>query len=154
MSLQSVKKEFDKKGFDFEIKVMDDDTSTVELAAEALSVEPGRIAKTLIFKSKEEEFVIVVAKGDAKVDNKKFKSEFNFKPRFLDYSLVEEVTGHPAGGVCPFGLKNEIPIFLDVSLKIYDHVFPAAGTKNSAVKISPDELEFATGGKWVDVCKE
>lgn len=154
MSLESVQNEFKEKGFTFEIKVMEEDTSTVELAASALSVEPGRIAKTLIFKNKEDDFVIVVAKGDAKIDNKKFKKELSFKPRFLDFALVEEITGHPAGGVCPFGLKNEIPIYLDVSLKVYDYVFPAAGTKNSAVKITPDELEYATGGKWVDVCIE
>jgi prolyl-tRNA editing enzyme YbaK/EbsC (Cys-tRNA(Pro) deacylase) len=98
--------------------------------------------------------MLVVTAGDAKIDNSKFKNEFDFKARMLSPEEVLEFTGHAIGGVCPFGLKNNIPVFLDVSLKRFDAVYPACGSSNSAIKLSLSELEeYSKGKKWVDVCK-
>ncbi len=126
-------------------------TATVEKAAAALNCEPGRIAKTLSFKTKEG-VLVVLAMGCARVSNQKFKDFFKEKPRFLHSEEVQNLTGHPIGGVCPFALKEGVKIYLDESLKTFDPVYPAAGAPNNAVKISLADLQRVTGGEWVDVC--
>ena len=153
MALQDVKRYFQEKGLDYEVLEFETSTATVELAAQAVGVEPGMIAKTMSFKLKNNENILVLTAGDKRVDNKKFKAAFQSKGKMLDHDEVMEITGHPVGGVCPFGLKNNIPVYLDISLKKYQYVYPAAGSPNSAVKLTPAELYSITQGKWVDVCK-
>lgn len=126
-------------------------SATVELAAQAIGCEPGRIAKTLSFKTLNGPIVIVVM-GAARVDNKKFKETFGEKAKFLQGEEVFELTGHPIGGVCPFALKEGVKIYLDESLKQFDPIYPAAGAGNNAIKISLEELEKVTSGTWIDVC--
>ncbi|MGQ9557836.1 MAG: YbaK/EbsC family protein [Desulfurispora sp.] len=129
-------------------------SATVELAARALGVEPARIAKTLAFKSDADALLVVTA-GDARVDNKKFKAAFGQKPRMLTPEETLEFTGHAVGGVCPFGLKKELPVYLDVSLKRFKTIFPACGSSNSAIELTCTELEeYAKSRGWVDVCRE
>ncbi|MEA4962464.1 YbaK/EbsC family protein [Lutispora sp.] len=152
MSIESVKKQFKDEGLPLEVIEMDTSTATVELAAAALGVEPARIAKTMAFRLKDRD-ILLLAKGDVKVDNRKFKDNFTEKPRFISLDDLEEATGHPAGGVCPFGLIKPLDIYLDESLKVFDYVFPAGGGANTAVKISVDYLAEVTKGIWVDVCK-
>lgn len=152
MSLQSVQEFFKAKQLDIPIIELAVSTATVALAAQAHGVEPGRIAKTLSFRLNDGRVVLVVARGDARIDNKKFKNAFG-KGKMLGLEEVSEITGHPVGGVCPFGLANPLPIYLDVSLKIYDIVIPAAGSVNSAVRISPEKMADITQALWVDVCQ-
>jgi prolyl-tRNA editing enzyme YbaK/EbsC (Cys-tRNA(Pro) deacylase) len=132
---------------------MDESTSTVPLAAKALGVEEGRIAKTMSFSIKDS-VILILARGDKRIDNKKYKKEFSVKARFLSQDKVPELTGYPVGGVCPFAVKEGISIYLDISLKDFDHVYPAAGSPNNAVKITIPDLEWVTGGRWVDVCED
>lgn len=153
MSLESVKKHLDEANLGLEIMEMDGSTATVELAAEAIGVEPGQIAKTMALKLGDKN-VLIVSKGDSKIDNRKYKDCFKSKAKMLSSDEVLEITGHPVGGVCPFGLKNPIKVYLDNSLKKYDYVYPAAGSKNSAVKITLEQLQNITNGEWIDVCKE
>ncbi|GFR35696.1 YbaK/EbsC family protein [Thermobrachium celere] len=153
MSIEKVKEYFRK--FDKEKDIMELSTSsaTVELAARALNVEEGRIAKSLALK-KGEEVIMLVTAGDAKIDNAKFKSEFGVKPKMLSVEETFEYTGHEVGGVCPFALKYNIPVYLDISLKRFQTVFPACGSHNSAIELTCDELDFySKNNKWVDVCK-
>ena len=153
MSLESVKKYFkDNELLDLHILETDASTATVELAAKAHGVEPALIAKTMAFGLKDRE-ILIVTKGDARIDNRKFKDCFHEKATMLNYEAVLEITGHPVGGVCPFGLKNPLGIYLDTSMKEFEYVYPAAGSPNSAVKITPDRLQEVTGGTWIDVCK-
>lgn len=152
MSLQTVREFFQEKQLQLPIIELDVSTATVALAAEAHGVEPGRIAKTLSFRLNDDKVVLVVAKGDARIDNQKFKSTFG-KGKMLGLEEVVSMTGHPVGGVCPFGLATPLPVFLDVSLQAYDEVIPAAGSVNSAVKISPELMLQITQGQWVDVCQ-
>ncbi len=153
MSLESVKKYFDdNKLLDLHILETQESTATVELAAKAHGVEPALIAKTMAFGLKDRK-ILIVTKGDARIDNRKFKDYFHEKASMLNHEEVLEVTGHPVGGVCPFGLKNPMDIHLDISMKEFEYVYPAAGSTNSAVKITPDRLQEVTGGIWVDVCK-
>lgn len=153
MSVESVRKFFIENGYtDLKILETEQSSATVELAAKAHGVEPALIAKTMAFGLKDKE-IIIVTKGDARIDNRKFKDYFHEKASMLSYDKVLEITGHPVGGVCPFGLKNSMDIYLDVSMKEFEYVYPAAGSANSAVKISPDRLQEVTGGTWVDVCK-
>lgn len=152
MSLQSVREFFQEKQLQLPIIELDVSTATVALAAEAHGVEPGRIAKTLSFRLNDDKVVLVVAKGDARIDNQKFKSTFG-KGKMLGLEEVVSMTGHPVGGVCPFGLATPLPVFLDVSLQAYDEVIPAAGSVNSAVKINPELMLQITQGQWVDVCQ-
>jgi prolyl-tRNA editing enzyme YbaK/EbsC (Cys-tRNA(Pro) deacylase) len=152
MSLLSVQEFFKAKQLDIPIIELTVSTATVALAAEAHGVEPGRIAKTLSFKLNNGRVVLVVARGDARIDNKKFKDAFG-KGKMLGVEEVAEITGHPVGGVCPFGLANPLPVYLDVSLKVYDIVIPAAGSVNSAVRISPEKMADITQAQWVDVCQ-
>jgi len=153
MGVEQVKKYFLERNLNYEVLEFEASTATVELAAQALGVEPGLIAKTMSFKVKDDVCLLVLAAGDKRVDNRKFKEVFNSKGRMLDLNEVVEITGHPVGGVCPFGLKNSLPVYLDVSLQAYQYVYPAAGSPQSAVKMTPGELQEVTGGTWVDVCK-
>jgi prolyl-tRNA editing enzyme YbaK/EbsC (Cys-tRNA(Pro) deacylase) len=152
MSIESVKKQFKEEGLPLEVIELDTSTATVELAAAALGVEPARIAKTMAFRLKDRD-ILLLTKGDVKVDNRKFKDYFKEKARFISPEDVEEATGHPVGGVCPFGLIKPLDIYLDESLKVFDYVYPAGGGPNTAVKISVDYLAEVTKGTWVDVCK-
>jgi prolyl-tRNA editing enzyme YbaK/EbsC (Cys-tRNA(Pro) deacylase) len=152
MSLQSVKDFFSAHQLDIEIIELDVSTATVALAAEAHGVEPGQIAKTLAFQLNDGRVVLVVAKGDARIDNQKFKGQFG-KGKMLGLDDVSKITGHPVGGVCPFGLASPLPVYLDVSLKIYSEVIPAAGSINSAVRISPEKMADITQAEWVNVCQ-
>ncbi len=127
-------------------------SATVELAAAAAGCEPGRIAKSLSFKTSQGPMVVVVM-GTARIDNQKFKKQFGEKARFPHAEEVEELIGHPVGGVCPFAVKPGVKICLDESLRAFDPVYPAAGAANNAVCISLADLEKITGGAWVDVCK-
>lgn len=151
MSLQSVRQFFADRAPEIDIIELNQSTATVALAAAAHNVEPGQIAKTLSLKIKNE-VVLVVAKGDARLDNKKLKSTFGAKARMLSSDEVVTLTGHPVGGVCPFGLENPLAVYCDVSLKLYDEVLPAAGAIHSAVRISPQRMAELTQAKWIDVC--
>ena len=127
-------------------------TATVDTAALALGVEPGRIAKTLAVRVGDR-VVLVVARGDARLDNQKCKAEFSGRPRMLGSEETLELTGHPVGGVCPFGLATPLPVYLDASLKPYDTVYPAGGSLNTSVRVTPDRLFELVGERWVDVMR-
>ncbi|WP_352420489.1 YbaK/EbsC family protein [Proteiniborus sp.] len=152
MTVESVKNHIEKAGLDLEITEMDKSTATVELAANTLGVEPARIAKTMAISLKYKD-ILIVAKGDMKIDNRKFKDYFKEKVKFVKQEEVEKVTGHPMGGVCPFGLIKPLDIYLDISLKDFDYVYPAAGSPNTCLKIDVDYLSEVTKGIWIDVCK-
>ena len=152
MSLESVQEQFKNQGQALEIIEFEQSTATVELAAAAVGVEPGQIAKTMSFRLKDRDILIVLM-GTARIDNKKYKQLFKTKAKMLSLDEVEAITGHPVGGVCPFGLIDPLDIYLDESLKIYEHVYPAAGSKNSAVKVSLNQLEQITDGQWIDISK-
>lgn len=153
MAVDKVKEYLKRWDRDGDVLELESSTATVDMAAQALGVEPARIAKTMSFRNGDSAMLIVEA-GDAKTDNSKFKSEFGFKARMLTPDEVLEYTGHAVGGVCPFGLKHDIPVFLDVSLKRFDTVFPACGSSNSAIELTCGELErYSQCTKWVDVCK-
>lgn len=152
MSVESVKNYFIEKNLRYEILEFDAGTETVELAAQALGVEPALIAKTLAFKLKDRN-ILVMAKGDARIDNKKFKQQFQVKAKMMSPDEVLANTGHPVGGVCPFGLKTDMSIYLDESLRAFEKVYPAAGSRNSCIEITPDDLCSVTDARWVNVCK-
>jgi prolyl-tRNA editing enzyme YbaK/EbsC (Cys-tRNA(Pro) deacylase) len=152
VSLQSVRAFFAPLQLDLHIMETEALTPTVELAALAHGVEPGRIAKTLAFRLGDGRVVLLVASGHARIDNTKFKAAFG-KGKMLAVHEVEHLTGHPVGGVCPFGLANPLPVYLDQSLLAFDEVLPAAGSVNSAVRISPALMAQVTGGVWVDACR-
>lgn len=137
-----------------EIKVLETETSsaTVALAAEAHGVDPDQIAKTICLKAGDT-ILLVVTAGMKRLDNRKFRDRFAAKPRMLGAEEVVEVTSHPVGGVCPFGLPSDLPVYCDVSLKNYAEVVPAAGAINAAVRISPERLVKLTKAEWVDVCQ-
>lgn len=151
MSLQSVRQFFAEHAPDIEIIELNQSTATVALAAAAHNVEPGQIAKTLSLKIKDK-IVLIVARGDARLDNKKLKETFGAKARMLSSDEVVTWTGHPVGGVCPFGLENPLAVYCDVSLRHYQEVLPAAGAIHSAVRIKPERLAQLTDATWVDVC--
>jgi prolyl-tRNA editing enzyme YbaK/EbsC (Cys-tRNA(Pro) deacylase) len=151
MSLESVRNYFLDKGLPDPIIVLSQSSATVDLAAEALGVKPALIAKTLAFRLKDRD-ILVVTKGDARIDNRKYKDFFKTKAKMIDHDEVSNITGHPVGGVCPFGLKSDIDVYLDLSLKSFEYVYPAAGSVNTALKISPIEIEDLTQGEWIDVC--
>ncbi|WP_199153307.1 YbaK/EbsC family protein [Chromobacterium sp. ASV23] len=152
MSLESVRQFFASRQLDIEIIELPVSTATVAEAAAAHGVEAGRIAKTLAFRLNDGREVILVARGDARIDNRKFKDAFG-RGKMLPPQDVEAITGHPVGGVCPFGLARELPIYLDVSIQAFDEILPAAGAVHSAVRISPSQLIDITAGQWVDVCQ-
>lgn len=153
MSVQSVREFFAACDLSIPIIELGTSTATVALAAEAHGVAPGRIAKTLSFRMTDGNVILLVAKGDARVDNRKFKDRFG-KGKMLPAEDVEAITGHPVGGVCPFGLATPLPVYVDVSLRQYDEVLPAAGGVHTAVRIAPEELVRVVNAEWVDVCQE
>ena len=127
-------------------------TATVAEAAETLGVQPGQIAKTLSVRLGET-VVLIVARGDARLDNRKTKDEFGARPRMLGHEETEALTGHPVGGVCPFGLATPLPIYCDLSLRDFAMVYPAAGSRTASVALSPERLAELTVARWVDVCQ-
>ena len=153
MSIEKVREHFEKWGKSKDILEFNTSSATVELAAQALNVELARIAKTLSFKNGSGALLVVTA-GDAKIDNGMFKKEFGFKAKMLSPDEVFAYTGHEIGGVCPFGLPENIPVYLDLSLKRFETVYPACGSSNSAIRLTCEELDkYSSNQKWVDVCK-
>jgi len=152
MSLDTVRAFFAEKAPDIPIIEQAASTATVAEAAATLGVEPGRIAKTLSVRINDR-VVLIVARGDARLDNRKSKAAFGGRPRMLGADEVATLTGHPVGGVCPFGLANPLPIYCDLSLKDFDTIYPAAGSRTASVRLSPDRLVALTGAEWVDVCQ-
>jgi len=152
MSLESVRQFFAEHAPEIEIIELAESTATVELAARAHGVTPGQIAKTLSLKVKNE-VVLIVTRGDARLDNRKLKAALGAKARMLSVDEVINWTGHPVGGVCPFGLENPLTVYCDVSLRSFDEVLPAAGAIHSAVRISPQQIADLTAARWVDVCE-
>lgn len=152
MSLESVRAWLAEHAPDLRLIEVADSTATVETAARALGVEPGRIAKTLAVRAGDHLFLLV-ARGDTRLDNRKSKDEFGARPRMLGPEETFEVTGHPVGGVCPFGLKEPLPIYLDESLRAFDLVYPAGGSLNTSVEVTPQRLFDLVGERWVDLCR-
>ena len=153
MSAEKAKAHLEKYGFADRIKTLDQSSATVELAASALGCEPARIAKSLTFAVNDEPIMIVTA-GDVKVDNAKYKARFGAKAKMLSPEQVTELVGHAVGGVCPFGINAGVSVYLDESLKRFERVFPAAGSGNTAVDLSLEELEKCSEFKeWIDVTK-
>ena len=154
MSLERAKAYLAEKGYADHIIELEDSSATVQLAAQALGVEPGMIAKTMSFLIGEEA-ILILTEGTAKVDNRKYKDTFHMKAKMIPFEEVENWIGHAPGGVCPFGIKEGIKVYLDESLKQFDTVYPAAGNDHSAVKLTIAELEEVAGAAgWVDVCEE
>ena len=152
MSLESVKAWLAANAPDVRLIDGHGSTATVLDAAATLGVEPGRIAKTLSVRVNGDTFLLVT-RGDARLDNQKCKAEFGGRPRMLGPEETLELTGHPVGGVCPFGLTTELDIYCDVSLRAFDTVFPAAGSRTSSVEITPERLFSLVGKRWVDACR-
>ena len=153
MAFENAKKHLEQFGLSDRVREFSQSSATVELAAQALGCEPARIAKSLTFMVGGEPVMVVTA-GDMKVDNAKYKAEFGTKAKMLTPAEVDELIGHSVGGVCPFGIKDGVRVFLDNSLKRFDRVFPACGSGNTAVELTVDELEKCSGcEKWIDVCK-
>ncbi|WP_454256213.1 YbaK/EbsC family protein [Pseudomonas sp. Marseille-Q8238] len=152
MSLESVRAFFATHAPDLQIVELETSTATVALAAQAHGVEPGQIAKTLAFRVGEQN-VLIVARGDARIDNRKMKEAFGTKAKMLDAETVLALTSHPVGGVCPFGLATPLPVYCDRSLLDFTEVVPAAGSINSAVHIAPQRLAELVHAHWVDVCQ-
>ena len=152
MSLQSVRAWLAEHAPDLPLIEVTESTATVNLAAEALGVEPGRIAKTLAIRVGSEVFLLV-ARGDARLDNAKCKAEFGGRPRMLGPDETLTLTGHPVGGVCPFGLATPLPVYCDRSRQVFGTVFPAAGSLTSSVEVAPDRLFGLVGRRWVDLCR-
>ncbi len=151
MSLEKAKEHLKKYGLDGKIQLFEVSSATVALAAAALGTEPERIAKTLSFMQGETP-VLIVAAGDAKVDNRKYKDKFATKAKMLAFDDVERLIGHAVGGVCPFGVNEGVRVYLDESLKRFETVFPATGTSASAIELTIPELELASEYiEWVDV---
>ena len=153
MSIDKVKAYF--KQFDMESRILefDESSATVELAAHAVGCEPARIAKTLSFWI-DEQPILIIAAGDAKIDNAKYKGKFAKKAKMLSFDEVESVIGHGVGGVCPFGINEGIIVYLDESLKRFASVYPACGSSNSAIGLTISELEqYSNYSEWIDVCK-
>lgn len=152
MSLESVRAWLAKNAPDLLMIEVEDSTATVDTAAKALGVEPGRIAKTLAVRAGDHLFLLV-ARGDTRLDNRKCKDEFGARPRMLGPEETLEITGHPVGGVCPFGLKNRLPVYLDVSLQAFDVVYPAGGSLNTSVEVPTERLFELVADRWVDLCR-
>jgi prolyl-tRNA editing enzyme YbaK/EbsC (Cys-tRNA(Pro) deacylase) len=152
MSLDSVRAWLAANALDLRLLELEETTATVDTAAKAIGVEPGRIAKTLAVRAGDQLFLLV-ARGDARLDNRKCKDEFRSRPRMLGAEETLELTGHPIGGVCPFGLANPVPVYIDVSLKAFDVVYPAGGSLNTSVEIPVARLFDLVGDRWVDLCR-
>ena len=153
MSIERVRKHFASLGIADRIREFPVSSATVELAAQALGCENKRIAKTISL-YKDTSAILIVAAGDAKIDNHKFKEFFGFKARMLHFEDVEPIIGHAVGGVCPFAVNDGVAVYLDASLKRFDTVFPACGSSNTAIELNLNELENYSNSKgWVDVCR-
>ena len=154
MSFERAKEYLKELGLENKVKEFPVSSATVEEAAKAVGCEEEKIAKTLSFIVEDKPILIVVA-GDCKVDNSKYKAEFHTKAKMIPFTEVEELIGHSVGGVCPFGIKNGVTVYLDESLRRFDTVYPACGSSNSAVKLTIEELEKTSKyEKWIDVCKK
>ncbi|WP_062235800.1 YbaK/EbsC family protein [Fictibacillus sp. FJAT-27399] len=154
MSIESVKAYLKQWNREKDVMEFDASSATVQQAADTIGVIPARIAKTLSFKGEDGPAMLIVAAGDAKIDNKKFRQQFGFKAKMLSPEEVLEQTGHAVGGVCPFGLKNEIDVYPDESMKRFQTLFPACGSSNSAIELTVDEIyEYSNAKEWIDVCK-
>ena len=153
MSIEKVRAFFRKKGIEDRVQEFPVSSATVELAAQALGVEGKRIAKTLSFLVGDQ-CVLIVAAGDAKVDNAKFKAQFHTKAKMLPHDQVPEYVGHAVGGVCPFAVKEGVAVYLDESLRRFETVYPACGSSNSAIELTiPELMAYADTDAWIDVCK-
>ena len=153
MSIEKGRAYFRQFGIEDRVREFDVSSATVELAALALGVEDARIAKTLSFK-KDDSCILILAAGDARIDNHKFKDKFHMKAKMLAPEEVLSIVGHPVGGVCPFGINDGIDVYLDESLKRFETVFPAVGSANSAIELDLDELyKYSNAIEWIDVCK-
>lgn len=152
MSLESVRQFFAEHAPEIEIIELAESTATVGMAARAHGVTSGEIAKTLSLKVKND-VVLIVTRGDARLDNRKLKAALGAKARMLSVDEVINWTGHPVAGVCPFGLENPLTVYCDVSLRSFDEVLPAAGAIHSAVRISPQLMAELTNARWIDVCE-
>lgn len=153
MGLEEAKRYLDEKGYGERVMTFDVSSATVELAALAVGTEPQRIAKSLTFMV-EDQPVMILCAGDAKISNPKYKGVFHKKARMLTREEVNSLIGHDVGGVCPFGIKNGVDVYLDESLKRFDKVYPACGSASSAVELTIEELEDLSASKgWIDVCK-
>lgn len=154
VSIESVKAHFKQWNREADIMEFESSSATVEQAAETIGVSPARIAKTLSFREAEDQAILIVAAGDAKIDNKKFRQQFGFKARMLSPDEVLEQTGHAIGGVCPFGLRNDLGVYLDVSMNRFATLYPACGSSNSAIELTKEELfQYSFAREWVNVCK-
>lgn len=154
MSLETAKTHLKKFGKENEIITVSVTSATVETAALALGVSGDEIAKSVTLYGKNNTVVLIVTAGHQKIDSKKFKAQFGFKGNMIAYDEVENLTGHPPGGVCPFGVKENVEIYLDESLKKFDIVYPACGTLNTSIKLTTQELEEIVNHKgWVDVTR-
>lgn len=154
MAIEKVREYFRQWNMADKILEFEVSSATVELAAQALGCEPKRIAKTLSFKI-DNKCILIVMAGDAKIDNAKYRLQFGTKAKMLTSDEAVTLTGHAVGGVCPFGVKDGVIIYLDISLKRFITVFPACGSSNSAIELSIDELErYANADSWIDVCKD
>lgn len=152
MSAQSVRAWIAHHAPDLSIIEVEGTTATVVTAAESLGVLPGRIAKTLAVRAGDQAF-LVVARGDVRLDNRKCKDEFGARARMLGPDETFELTGHKVGGVCPFGLKTPLPVYLDVSLKAFETVYPAGGSLNTSIEVATERLFDLVGERWVDLCR-
>ena len=155
MSIETGRAYFRALGMEERVREFTVSSATVELAAQALGVEGARIAKTLSFKNKEGDgCILILAAGDARIDNRKFKEQFGMKAKMLSADEVLTMVGHPVGGVCPFGCNEGIPVYLDASLRRFETVFPAVGSPSSAIELDLDELfRCSRALAWIDVCK-
>ncbi len=153
MAIEKAREYLKKYGLDEKIMEFDVSSATVELAAQALGCEGKRIAKSLSFMV-DDKAILVVAAGDAKVDNPKYKAQFHTKAKMLSPEQCENMVGHAVGGVCPFGINDDVKVYLDESLKRFETVYPACGSSNSAIELTPAKLEEVSKCEcWVDVCK-
>ena len=153
MSLNNALKYLEEKGYKDRVMIFDSSSATVELAAKAVGTEPCKIAKSLTFKVDDKPIMILCA-GDVKINNQAYKAKFHQKAKMLSREEVETLIGHNVGGVCPFGINAGVDVYLDESLKRFDYIYPAAGSANSAVKLTIEELETLSNYKeWIDVCK-
>lgn len=153
MGIEQARAYLQQWGIQDQILEFDSSSATVELAAQALHCEPGRIAKTLSFLV-DGQAVLVVAAGDTKIDNAKFKAQFHTKAKMLTPEQAVELVGHAVGGVCPFGVKDGVKVYLDISLQRFDTVYPACGSSNSAIALTPSQLEqYSSSLGWIDTCK-
>ncbi len=154
MSIEKARKYLKKYGLDHKVMEFEVSSATVEKAAKAIHCKEQEIAKTLSF-IVEDKAILIVASGDSKVDNSKYKAEFHTKAKMIPFDDVEKMVGHAVGGVCPFGINDDVEIYLDTSLKKLETAYPACGSSNSAIKLTLDQLEKITNyKKWVDVCKD